>query len=256
MIRLPPRSRWIVGLRGSSTHRCRPVDRYAFGQSPAIVNAWYSPWLNSITFPGAIMTSPFFNSSYPKTYNYGHIGWVMGHELGHGFDNNGVYWGPHGAYINTTWIDPTSKQGFDTMASCVVDEYNKYCLQLNGKQYCVNGKQTLPENIADNGGIVAAHRAVLALLALSGGEPAMPAGYGPISTMTTEQLYFMSAANTWCSNFPPELQIEQMQTDVHSPDVFRVIGTLRNMPEFATAFGCKTGTDYMAPSTHCHVWVK
>ncbi len=112
------------------------------------------------------MTSPFFNASYPKTYNYGHIGWVMGHELGHGFDNNGnhgrsrlricagVYWGPNGAYINTTWIDPTSKQGFDKMAACVVDEYNKYCLQLENQTYCVNGNQTLPENIADNGGIL------------------------------------------------------------------------------------------------------
>lgn len=233
-----------------------PYDRYAFGQSPAIVNAWYSPWANSITFPGAIMTAPMFNGSYPKSYNYGHIGWVMGHELGHGFDNNGVYFGPTGGFVNTSWIDPTSKAGFDKMAECVVEEYSQFCFTFPDQKICVNGNQTLPENIADNGGNLASLRALTALLQLQGGEPAMPAGFGPISSMTPTQLFFMSAASTWCSNYPEALIVDLIQNDVHSPDQYRVIGTLRNLPQFASAFNCKVGQDYMAPATHCHVWTK
>lgn len=125
--------------------------------------------LNSINFMAAIMTRPEFNASYPKAINYARIGWVLGHELGHGFDNSGrdcsvsfqskcyssgIYFGPMGQFMNETWADNKTRMGFDKMSQCVIDEYNKFCVtDDNNNKYCVNGTRTLGENIADNGGV-------------------------------------------------------------------------------------------------------
>jgi len=230
------------------------VNRNMWTASPAIVNAWYAPWFNSITFPAAIMVSPMFNRTYPKAYNFAHVGSVMGHELGHGFDNSGVFFGPSGGFVNGSWLDPNSKSGFDKMAQCVIDEYSKFCLMLDGKKYCVNGALTLPENIADNGGMVASHGALMSFLQLMGGEPSLPQGYGALSAATSEQLFFISYGATWCSNPYAADLISQMQSDPHSPDQFRVTGVVQNMPQFAKAFNCPANSP-MAPTDHCHVWV-
>ncbi|PJF38443.1 MAG: hypothetical protein CUN54_10855, partial [Phototrophicales bacterium] len=104
------------------------------------------------------------------------------------FDNHGIHWGPRGNYINTTWADNTTKEGFANMSKCVIDEYNQFCVTIQGTKYCVDGQRCLGENIADNGGLIAAHRAFMSVLALQGGEPKIPAGYGPVSNATEEQL--------------------------------------------------------------------
>jgi predicted metalloendopeptidase len=228
------------------------VDRYSWLQSASVVNAWYRPDYNSITFPAAIMQTPFFNANYPKSVNYGDTGATMGHELGHAFDSNGVFWGPFGGYVPDTWMDTESRAGFDKMAGCVANQYDQYCYPNLPNKPCINGSNTITENVADNGGTIAALRAYKAVLELMGGEPALP---GALSKMTNEQVFYISYAHSWCSREDPNSIEYLLNHDVHSPARYRVIGVLQNMPEFASAFQCKAGS-YMVPEKHCNVWVK
>lgn len=234
-----------------------PVDRGELGwyQSAAHVDTFYNYNLNSIVISAAIMSSPFFNSNYPKAYNYAHIGTMMGQQLAHAFDSQGGFYGPIGEYVNGSWFDPQSMDGFKQMSQCVMDEYNSLCLTLGGRQYCVNGERTLIENIADNGGLVASYRAFKAMINLQGGENKLPAGYQAVSKLTEDQLFWFSFGNAWCSNKPDAVVIHEINDDDQSPNPIRVLGTLRNVPEFASAFNCKPGSN-MAPVDHCHVWVK
>uniref|UniRef100_F1KQT8 Neprilysin-1 n=1 Tax=Ascaris suum TaxID=6253 RepID=F1KQT8_ASCSU len=229
------------------------VDRHQFFLPPAVINAWYQPEMNSITFPAAILNQPFYDENWPASLNYGAFGLVAGHELTHGFDDQGVQWDGIGALSD--WLSESSAEGFRNMADCVVNEYDGFC-PLNGTgkvPACVNGDQTQGENIADNGGIHAAWRGYKDYVALNGPDPQLP---DPLfSKLTHDQLFFMSFAAVWCE-IPRSTDdlYTQIMTDAHSPSKYRVFGTIQNFPAFREAFNCPVDSAY-APSKHCSVWV-
>uniref|UniRef100_A0A183CN67 Peptidase_M13 domain-containing protein n=1 Tax=Globodera pallida TaxID=36090 RepID=A0A183CN67_GLOPA len=234
-----------------------PADRQQFSESPAIVNAWYQPQLNSITFPLALLQPPFFNPGWPDSINYGAIGVVIGHELVHGFDDEGIQWGAVGGLRD--WMGAASVGAFRKMADCVVDEFGAFC-PLNGTELsptCIDGSATQGENIADSGGIEAAFRAFRNSLSFYGPNPRLPGGLA--GQFSDDQLFFLSFANIWCQR-PMDVdegeEFAQLLLDTHSPPKFRVLGTLRNFPAFRTAFNCPLGKRYAPPETeHCNVWV-
>ncbi|GMS90820.1 hypothetical protein PENTCL1PPCAC_12995, partial [Pristionchus entomophagus] len=225
-----------------------PADRTDFSGPAAITNAWYQPEANSITFPGGILHAPFYDVNYPAAINYGSLGVIGGHELTHGFDDEGVQW--EGTGILDSWMDENSTKAFTKMAQCVVDEYSQFC-PLGEGMPCVDGDQTQGENIADNGGIQAAYKAFKAYEALNGPDPLLP---GDASHFTADQLFFLSFAQVWCEFPPPPgTELVQILTDPHSPSLYRVLGTIQNIPAFQKAFNCPSGSTY-APKEHCNVW--
>jgi len=222
----------------------QPTDRADFGTSPAIVNAWYQPIRNSITFPAAILNEPFYRYDYPQAVNYGALGVVMGHELSHGFDDQGIQFDWDGSLH--TWMTPNAEAGFDTMAQCVVDEYSNFCYPGLG---CINGITTQGENLADNGGLKAAYRAYKAYTASHGDEKPLPG----METFTMDQIFFISFGYVWCGSYSEEALRNQLLTNPHSPGRDRTNGAVQNFPKFAEAFGCKKG-DPMYPVNACDVW--
>ncbi|GMS95257.1 hypothetical protein PENTCL1PPCAC_17432, partial [Pristionchus entomophagus] len=225
-----------------------PADRTDFSGPAAITNAWYQPEMNSITFPGGILHAPFYDPMYPAAMNYGGLGVIAGHELTHGFDDEGVQW--EGTGILNSWMDDNSTKSFTKMAQCVVDEYSKFC-PLDDGQPCVDGAQTQGENIADNGGIQAAYKAFKAYEALNGPDPLL---LGDSSSFNADQLFFIGFAQVWCQ-YPPSAAslLNQILRDPHSPSLYRVLGTVQNIPAFQKAFNCPAGATY-APVDHCNVW--
>uniref|UniRef100_A0A0N5A694 alanine--glyoxylate transaminase n=1 Tax=Parastrongyloides trichosuri TaxID=131310 RepID=A0A0N5A694_PARTI len=225
------------------------TNRIDFSGPPGTVNAWYQPEVNSISFPGAILQRPFYDVNYPASINYGAMGVIAGHELTHGFDDEGVQWNDVGRL--STWMDSTSKNNFTIMANCVVNEYSGFCPYQN--EPCVDGKQTQGENIADNGGIHSAWRAYHNYVAFNGPDPRLD---DPIfSQFTHDQLFFLSFAQVWCQVPPNENDmITQILVDPHSPSIYRVWGTVQNFPAFKKAFNCPDKSLY-APDQHCNVWV-
>jgi membrane metallo-endopeptidase-like protein 1 len=228
------------------------ANRQDFNGPPGIVNAWYQPELNSITFPLGILQQPFFDERWPASVNYGALGVVAGHELTHGYDDEGVQWDGTGALFN--WMDDTSMQGFKSMAQCVIDEYSNFCpLNQSYSPRCINGVQTQGENIADNGGIQAAFRAYKTYTALNGPDPQMPNQL--IGQFSHDQLFFLSFAQVWCSQpRSPAAIYRQLLVDPHSPYNYRVFGTIQNTAAFRDAFNCPVNTA-SAPQKHCDVWV-
>uniref|UniRef100_A0A914XHS7 Endothelin-converting enzyme 1 n=1 Tax=Plectus sambesii TaxID=2011161 RepID=A0A914XHS7_9BILA len=223
-----------------------PVDRNFFEMSPALVNAWYQPERNSISFPLAILNPPFYSADYPTALNLGGLGMVIGHELTHGFDDEGVQWDSVGKF--GPWLDPVSRVGFDRMATCIQKQYGGYC-PSSTSGVCVNGVQTQGENIADNGGMRAAFRAYKSIQSLNGPDARLP---GAMSQYSQDQLFFLSFAQLWCGRprdpvHDPALQ-RQLLTDAHAPSVYRVLGTLANFPQFAAAYNCPV-------KPHCNIWV-
>ncbi|VDM43568.1 unnamed protein product [Toxocara canis] len=229
------------------------VDRNDFGGAPGTVNAWYYPEYNSITFPAGILHQPFFDENWPASLNYGGLGLVAGHELSHGFDDQGVQWDGVGKLID--WMTNSSYAGFKRMAQCVVDEYDGFCpLQDSGMMPdCVNGEQTQGENIADNGGAHAAWRAYEDYVLQYGPDPQLP--NPTFAGFTHDQLFFMSFAQVWCEKPRTTDELyKQIMTDPHSPSKYRIFGTIQNFPAFRTAFNCPLGSAY-GPRKHCNVWV-
>uniref|UniRef100_A0A8R1UW65 Peptidase n=1 Tax=Pristionchus pacificus TaxID=54126 RepID=A0A8R1UW65_PRIPA len=225
-----------------------PADRTDFSGPSAITNAWYQPEVNSITFPGGILHAPFYDFNYPAAINYGGLGVIAGHELTHGFDDEGVQW--EGTGILNSWMDDNSTVSFTKMAKCVVDEYSNFC-PLNAPLPCVDGDQTQGENIADNGGIQAAYKAFKAYEALNGPDPLLP---GDLSLFNSDQLFFIGFAQVWCQSPPDDIDLlAQILVDPHSPSQYRVLGTVQNIPAFQKAFNCPAGSPY-APIDHCNVW--
>ena len=218
----------------------KPVDRGDWDMTPPTVNAYYDPLMNDINFPAGILQPPFFDNDMDDAVNYGGIGMVIGHELTHGFDDQGSQFDAEGNLKD--WWTPEDKKAFDEREACIANEYSKFSVAPGVN---VNGKLTLGENTADNGGIRVALMALEAALA-NRTRPTI-GGYTP------EQRFFLSFGQIWCSNDRPEAERLQVQTDPHSPPRFRVNGVVQNSPEFQKAFSCKAGQP-MAPVNACRVW--
>jgi endothelin-converting enzyme/putative endopeptidase len=218
----------------------KPVDKTDWGMSQPTVNAYYDPQENDINFPAGILQPPFYDNKLDDAVNYGAIGVVIGHELTHGFDDEGRQFDAKGN-LRDWWTEADSK-AFDQRADCIVQQYGGYTAVDDVK---LNGKLTLGENTADNGG---ARLALMALMdSFNGKQPA------PVDGFTADQRFFLGFAQVWCQNQTPEVARLRAQTDPHSPGNFRVNGVVSNMPEFRKAFGCKEGQP-MAPVKSCRVW--
>ena len=226
----------------------KPVDRSEWYMTPPTVNAYYDPSQNSINFPAGILQPPFYDKDDPATTNYGHIGAVVGHELTHGFDDQGSQYDGHGNLAN--WWTPEDKKNFDERTACVVNEYDQF-EGVPGLH--VNGKLTLGENTADNGGIRLAMMALMARMAMDGGKVPGPAASAAEAKFTPMQQFFIAYAQNWCTNDRPQMDRMLVQTDPHSPNPIRVKGVLVNVPEFSKAFSCKVGQP-MDPAQKCRVW--
>ena len=222
----------------------KPVDRGEWGMTPPTVNAYYDPALNDINFPAGILQSPLFDPRSTDAENYGHIGAIVGHELTHGFDDQGRQFDGNGNLAD--WWTPEDGKKFDEKADCEVKEYGSFTAVDDVK---VNGKLTLGENTADNGGLRLAYMAFLEDAKRKNIDLAQKDanGYSPI------QEFFVAYGQSWCASLRPEEVRLEVQTDPHSPRPFRVDGVVRNLPEFGHAFGCKTGQPMMAVNA-CRVW--
>ncbi len=218
----------------------QPVDKGEWPYPPPTVNASYNPLQNNITFPAGILQPPFYDKLADDAMNFGGIGAVVGHELTHGFDDQGRQFDLDGNLND--WWKPADAEEFKKRTKCVVDEYSGFTAVDDLK---VNGELTLGENVADNGGMRVAYMALLQTLA--GKDPA------PIDGLTAQQRFFLGWANVWCQNRTDAVSRLAAQTDPHSPGKFRVNGTVSNMPEFQEAFHCKADAP-MVRKDACRVW--
>jgi len=197
---------------------------------------------NEMGYPAGILQPPFFFCFFPAAMNYGGIGGGMGHELTHGFDDQGRKFNPKGQMEE--WWEPEVAEKFEARAQCVDDFYSEYEVEPGAP---VNGKLTLGENIADIGGLKASYQAYKAWEARHGEPEPIVEG------LTNDQLLFVAWGQVWCTLQTPEQARLQVTTDPHSPAQFRVSGPVAHIPEFARAFGCKAG-DAMLPEEQCLVW--
>jgi len=222
----------------------KPLDRKEWGMTPPTVNAYYSPAYNEIVFPAGILQPPFFDKSMDDAVNFGGIGLVIGHELTHGFDDQGRKYDPQGN-LRDWWTETDGKE-FEKRVSCVADEYSNFVAVDNMK---LNGRLTLGENTADNGGARIALAALGHMIAddKTGKEGQSIDGYTP------EQRFFLGFGRVWCEKQRPENLRLQVTTNPHSPGKYRVNGVVQNMPEFQKAWGCKAGQPMVAENA-CHVW--
>ncbi|KAG1955359.1 neprilysin isoform a [Pimephales promelas] len=221
------------------------VNKEEWITGAAVVNAFYSSSRNQIVFPAGILQPPFFGKGQPWSLNYGGIGMVIGHEITHGFDDNGRNFDKDGDLKD--WWTPSSTQKFHELSKCIVDQYGSFSWDLANRQN-LNGNNTLGENIADNGGIRQSYQAYQNFVKKHGKEAPLPG-----IDLNHEQLFFLNFAQVWCGTHRPEYAVNSIKTDVHSPGKFRVLGSLQNFPEFAKAFQCQK-KDYMVPEKICRVW--
>ena len=221
----------------------KPVDRTQWGMSPQTVNAYYNPTTNEICFPAAILNPPFFNPDADDAVNYGGIGVVIGHEMTHGFDDQGRNYDKDGN-ISAWWTEEDEKK-FNEKAQVLVEQYDNIIVL---DTLHADGRYTLGENIADQGGLLIAHQAYMNTL--KGKET--PAD---IDGFTHNQRFYLGYANLWAQNVRPQEIIRRTKTDVHSLGKWRVNGALRNIDDFYTAFGIKEGDAmYMAPEDRVNIW--
>ena len=221
----------------------KPVDRNEWaGMPPQTVNAGYNPIGNEMLFPAGILQPPFFHRDFPAAMNYGAIGLGIGHELTHGYDDQGRKFDPSGAM--NEWWEPDVAERYERQAQCVADYYG--ALEVEPGVH-VNGELTLGENIADIGGLKLAHKAYQAWRDRHGAPEPL------IEGMTDDQLLFVAAAQLWCTVASPEYLRQVVTTDPHTPGRFRASGPMANVPAFAEAFQCQPGTP-MNPVQRCEVW--
>lgn len=225
----------------------KPVNRNEWYMTPPTVNAYYDPSQNSINFPAGILQPPFYDKNEPAAINYGHIGAVVGHELTHGFDDQGSQFDGKGNLHD--WWTPKDRANFDARTACIANEYSSF----TDAGLHVNGKLTLGEDTADNGGLHLALMALMAREAMDGGHIPGPAASAAAAKYTTQQQFFIAFAQNWCSNMRPQLTRMLIQSDPHAPDAIRVKGVLVNMPQFSKAFSCHVGQP-MDPAHKCRVW--
>ena len=220
----------------------KPIDPEEWGMTPQTVNAYYNPVRNEIVFPAAILQPPFFDLAADDAVNYGAIGAVIGHEMGHGFDDQGRRFDATGALRD--WWAPKDAEEYMKRAKLLVDQYNQF-EPLPGLH--VNGELTLGENIGDLTGVVISHRAYQ--LSLNGHEAPVMDG------LTGDQRYFFGWAQAWRAKQRDDALRQQVLTNPHSPDMDRANGPLRNVPEFYTTFAVKEGDKmFLAPDKRTKIW--
>jgi len=220
----------------------KPADKTEWQMSQPTVNAYYEPQENSVNFPAGILQPPFWDNKLDDAVNYGAIGAVIGHELTHGFDDQGRQFDAKGN-LQDWWTDEDAKE-FKQRAQCLVNQYGGF---EPVKGVHVNGQLTLGENTADNGGVRLSYMALLDRLGKDVNAQKKVDGF------TQQQRFFLAFAQVWCQNATEEDTRRRVQIDAHSPGEFRVNGVVSNMPEFRQAFGCKEGQP-MAPQHSCRVW--
>ncbi|MCI5073272.1 M13 family metallopeptidase [bacterium] len=221
----------------------KPVDREEWFMTPQTVNAYYSPVMNEIVFPAAILQAPFFNPQADDAVNYGAIGAVIGHEMGHGFDDKGSLYNGKGELKN--WWTEQDKQAFKKKTEKLVAQFNAFTV-LDGELH-VNGEFTQGENIGDLSGLTIAYKAYR--LSLNGKEAPVIDGY------TGDQRFFMGWSQVWRRKFTDEALADRIKTDPHAPSEFRTNGTVMNMPEFMQAFDVKPSDKlYREPKDRVKIW--
>ncbi|XP_063798125.1 endothelin-converting enzyme 1 isoform X2 [Pseudophryne corroboree] len=228
--------------RVTSDQLRKAPNKDQWSMTPPTVNAYYSPTKNEIVFPAGILQAPFYTSSLPTALNFGGIGVVMGHELTHAFDDQGREYDKDGNL--RPWWKNSSIEAFKKQTECITEQYSSY--KVNGE--AVNGKHTLGENIADNGGLKAAYRAYRNWVKKNGEEQVLPS-----LSLSNDQLFFVGFAQVWCSVRTSESSHEGLITDPHSPSRYRVIGSVSNSRDFSKHFQCPAGSP-MNPTQKCEVW--
>ena len=225
----------------------KPVNKQEWQMSPPTVNAYYDAQMNDINFPAGILQPPFYDNNMDDAVNFGGIGAVIGHELTHGFDDQGSQFDPQGNLRN--WWTEKDKTEFDKRTACVADEYSQFVSVKDDKDtknnVTLNGKLTLGENTADNGGLRIAYMALEDTL---GDQPRKK-----IDDFTPEQRIFLGWGQIWCQKLRPEYARMLAKVDPHSPGKFRVNGVVGNMPEFVKAYSCKQNDAMVRPNA-CRVW--
>jgi putative endopeptidase len=219
----------------------KPLDRAEWSMTPPTVNAGYYPPLNDITFPAGVLQPPFFDKTMDDAVNYGGIGAGIGHEITHGFDDQGRQFAADGS-LSDWWTEADAKE-FEKRADCIVQQYGDYVAVDDLK---LNGKLTLGENVADSGGLRIAYMAMTQAVADA-------AKAEKIDGLTPQQRFFVGFGQIWCENRTPEFARLVAQTDPHSPSQYRVNGVVSNMPEFQKAYSCKAGSP-MVRANACRVW--
>ena len=220
----------------------QPIDRTEWGMTPQTINAYYNPELNEIVFPAAILQPPFFNAKADDAVNYGAIGAVIGHEISHGFDDQGSQYDQNGNLRD--WWTAQDHEKFAAKTAALVKQYNAFS-PLPG--YFVNGELTLGENIADNSGLAIAFKAYK--ISLNGKKAPIIDGF------TGEQRFYMGFGQVWQSKSRDATTLVQIKTDPHSPAEFRGNGTVQNQPDFYKAFNVKAGDKmYVAPENRVIIW--
>jgi len=211
--------------------------------TPQTVNAYYNPLSNQITFPAAILQPPFFDPNADPAVNYGAIGAIIGHEMGHGFDDQGSQFGPTGKFEN--WWTDSAKKAFGERTAALVAQYDGYEAVPGTK---IQGKLTLGENIGDLGGVEAAYGAFQKYQAEHGKAPV-------IGGLTGDQRFFLSYAQAWQTKLREDTARQYALIDPHSPAKFRVNGIVRNVDAWYKAFNIQPGDAlYLAPEQRVHIW--
>jgi putative endopeptidase len=220
----------------------KPVDRTEWGMTPPTVNAYYNAEYNEIVFPAGILQLPFFDSKRDAAMNYGGMGAVIGHELSHGFDDQGSKFDAQGNLRN--WWTPEDQKNFQARAECVIKQFDGYEVEPGLHE---NGKLVVGESIGDLGGLAIAYRALQKVL--------QEHPEGTIDGFTPDQRFFISWAHGWAASARPEYQRLQVNTNPHPLDRFRAFGPLSNMPSFQKAFGCKDSDPMVRPAAdRCQIW--
>jgi predicted metalloendopeptidase len=219
----------------------KPVDKTEWLMTPPTVNAYYNPFENNINFPAGILQPPFYIKAADDAVNFGAAAAVVGHELTHGFDDQGRRFDPQGNLRE--WWTPADGKNFEERALCIDKQYSGYTAVDDVK---LNGKLTLGENVADNGGLRLAWMALQELMKTK----ALAAN---ADGLTPEQRFFLGWGQMWCENRTDEIARLHAKTNPHSPGRYRANGVVSNMPEFARAFSCQ-GTAPMVSQPVCRVW--
>ncbi len=222
----------------------KPVDRFDWQMTPPTVNAYYDSNLNELVLPAGQLQSPFYGATFHPAVNFGDTGGgTIGHEMTHGFDDEGSQFDADGNLHD--WWSKATKQKFTAATRCIQDQYSKY--EAAPKVF-LDGKRTSGENIADNGGVKLAYEAYKTWRTKQ--SPAVPR---EVEGVTDDQLFFLAYGQSWCMKYTPESLVTRAHSDVHSPAKFRVNGVVVNQPGFAAAFKCTAGAP-MAPAKNCSVW--